>query len=102
MSDNPLRKLPSVTQVLQAAPLTGLGPEMAHEQVVAAIRAELDGLRQRLLAGEALDGATGAEAVAAAAVARLRRDFRPKLRRVINATGIVLHTNLGRAPLADT
>jgi L-seryl-tRNA(Ser) seleniumtransferase len=99
MSDNPLAKLPSVTVVLQAAPLAGLS-EYPHDQVVAAVRAELAELRQRLRAGEDLDGRLSPEGVAERAVVRLRRDLRPKLRRVLNATGIVLHTNLGRAPLA--
>jgi L-seryl-tRNA(Ser) seleniumtransferase len=101
MTDNPLRNLPSVTQVLNAPAVTTLGTEYAHEQIVAAIREELDGLRQRVRGGDSLDGALTPECVALAAVARLRRAVRPKLRRVINATGIVLHTNLGRAPTAD-
>jgi L-seryl-tRNA(Ser) seleniumtransferase len=100
MSDNPFRKLPSVTQVLNSAPAADLGGKYTHEQVVAAIRDELALVRQRLGAGEAIDGELSAESVAAAAAARLRRELRPKLRRVLNATGIVLHTNLGRAPLA--
>ena len=99
MSDNPLAGLPSVTLVLQAAPLAGLS-EYPHDQIVAAVRAELAEVRQRLRAGEKLDGQVSAEGVAERAVGRLRRELRPKLRRVINATGIVLHTNLGRAPLA--
>src|SRR5438445_5385425 len=101
MSDNPFRKLPSVTQVLQAAPVAELGSEYAHEQVVAAIRDELTSLRKRLAAGESPDGAVSVESVAVAAVSRLRQAVRPKLRTVINATGIVLHTNLGRAPIAE-
>ncbi len=101
MSDNPFRKLPSVTQVLAADPIRRLGADYAHEQVVAAIRDELDQFRRRLAGGESLDGVLGAEQVAAAAVDRLRSSVRPLLRRVINATGIVLHTNLGRAPMAE-
>ncbi|MBI1913896.1 MAG: L-seryl-tRNA(Sec) selenium transferase [Planctomycetes bacterium] len=101
MSDNPFRKLPSVTQVLHAAPVVELGTEYAHEQVVSAIRDELASLRKRLAAGDSPDGAVSADSVAVAAVLRLRQAVRPKLRRVINATGIVLHTNLGRAPMAE-
>ena len=58
-------------------------------------------LRERLGRGESIDGAADVEAVAARAAGRLEREQRPKLRRVINATGVVLHTNLGRAPMAD-
>jgi L-seryl-tRNA(Ser) seleniumtransferase len=100
MKDNPFRKLPSVTIVLQASPLAGLENEYPREQIVGAINAELDKLRKRLGHGEEMDGQLSAETVASAAVARLRHNLRPRLRRVINATGIVLHTNLGRAPLA--
>ena len=99
MSNNPLAKLPSVTLVLQAAPLADLA-DYPHEQVVAAVRAELTELRQRLRAGENLDGRLSPEDVAERAAGRMLRELRPKLRRVLNATGIVLHTNLGRAPLA--
>jgi L-seryl-tRNA(Ser) seleniumtransferase len=100
MSENRFRNLPSVTFVLQAAPLAGLEAEYPHDQIVAAIRAELDDLRTRLGAGEPIDGQLTPEGVAQSVIARLRHDLRPRLRRVINATGIVLHTNLGRAPLA--
>src|SRR5688572_19031818 len=100
MKENPFRKLPSVTLVLQAAPLAELEKEYPRDQLVAAINAELSDLRKRLLQGEEADGQLTAEGVASAAAARLRHGLRLKLRRVINATGIVLHTNLGRAPLA--
>ncbi len=100
MADNPYRKLPPVNAVLQTEELRRLLAEHAHEQVVAAVREELDALRQQLQAGEAVDGEAGADAVARRAGERLRRAVRPKLVPVINATGIVLHTNLGRAPIA--
>src|SRR5439155_1948414 len=72
-----------------------------HELIVAAVRQELDDLRSRLSNGEALNGEISAEALAGLVEARLASELRPKLRPVINATGIVLHTNLGRAPIAD-
>src|SRR5262249_1363106 len=67
----------------------------------AAIRQELAEVRRQLGQGEQIDGQGGAEAVAARVAERLGRELRPKLRPVINATGIVLHTNLGRAPVAE-
>jgi L-seryl-tRNA(Ser) seleniumtransferase len=48
-----------------------------------------------------VDGTADANLVASRVAERLSRDLRPKLRPVINATGIVLHTNLGRAPIAE-
>jgi L-seryl-tRNA(Ser) seleniumtransferase len=54
-------------------------------------RAELDARRTELLAGATDD---------ADLVARARERLRPRLRRVLNATGVVVHTNLGRAPLS--
>lgn len=100
MSDNPYRNLPSVTLVLQAASSVGFAEYYPHERIVEAIRAELDDLRHRIGAGESLNGRSSPEGVADAVAKRLRHELSPKLRRVINATGIVLHTNLGRAPLA--
>jgi L-seryl-tRNA(Ser) seleniumtransferase len=101
MGDNPYRKIPSVNDVLETASIQALGDRHAHDQVVAAIRTELGELRRRLGQEEGLDGRAAVEAIAGRVVERLVRDYRPKLRTVINATGIVLHTNLGRAPIAE-
>ena len=98
---NPLRQLPAVTAVLEAPGVKALEPAHGHEAVVAAARAELDDLRERLKAGEALDGAIGLDAVAARVAERVAVGAAATLRPVINATGIVLHTNLGRSPIAE-
>lgn len=100
MGDNPLRALPSVQKVLDLPAIAALAQEHSHERIVAAVRTELDDLRRRVGGGEAIDGHTGAEALSRKIAARLDHELRPKLRRVINATGIVLHTNLGRSPMA--
>jgi L-seryl-tRNA(Ser) seleniumtransferase len=101
MADNPFRWLPSVNDVLAAAPVQALAAEHGHDATAAAVRAELADLRDLLRQGQALNGEAGVDDVAARVVTRLRREAAPKLRPVINATGIVLHTNLGRAPAAE-
>jgi L-seryl-tRNA(Ser) seleniumtransferase len=100
MADNPYRTLPAVNAVLATDELRRLLAEHAHDQVVAAVREELDALRRKVQAGEGVDGHASADAVARRAGERLMRAVKPKLVPVINATGIVLHTNLGRAPIA--
>jgi L-seryl-tRNA(Ser) seleniumtransferase len=98
---NPLRDLPAVHDVLQWPAIRRLEEQFARSLIVQAVRDEIDGVRQHLIAGQSLDGLLAPEAVAARLAARLEMEVRPKLRKVINATGIVLHTNLGRAPMAD-
>jgi L-seryl-tRNA(Ser) seleniumtransferase len=87
-----LRRLPSVEEVVGG---NDLAP---HDLAVAAAREVIAGLRERIVAGEAV--APSVEAIRDEVRARVARSRRPSLRRVINATGVVLHTNLGRAPLA--
>jgi L-seryl-tRNA(Ser) seleniumtransferase len=98
---NPFRDLPSVHDILATPIAQGLTGAHAHDLVVDAIRAELAEVRRRLGQGQPLDGMADATAVAGRVAQRLSRELRPKLRPVINATGIVLHTNLGRAPIAE-
>src|SRR5438105_7799777 len=101
MGSNPFRNLPSVHEVLQRPAIQKLGGQHAHDLVVETIRQELTQLRERVSAGDRPDGEAAADAVAARVSERLGVALRAKLRSVINATGIVLHTNLGRAPIAD-
>ncbi len=89
MAANPLRQLPSVDALLQLAP--GLVARHGRPATLAAIRAALAEARS---AGEP----RSAETLLARAVELLERP--PSLRPVLNATGVIVHTNLGRAPLA--
>jgi L-seryl-tRNA(Ser) seleniumtransferase len=95
VTEDPRRALPSVNALLELPELAPLLARAPRAVVVAAARAVLEAARSN---GPApLNGATWAESVER----ELRRIVRPSLRPVINATGVVLHTNLGRAPLAD-
>jgi L-seryl-tRNA(Ser) seleniumtransferase len=100
MAVSALRTLPSVEKLLGHDALATGCRDLPRTLVVAAARDTLDEARaalRRAKTGEAPD----ADALANAAAARARLTSLPQLRRVLNATGIVLHTNLGRAPLAE-
>jgi len=71
----------------------------APAAVLRALRDTLAALRERIAAGASLP-ADAASELAGLLQERLEQATRPSLRRVINATGVVVHTNLGRAPLA--
>jgi L-seryl-tRNA(Ser) seleniumtransferase len=66
-----------------------------------ACRAVLDSLREAIAQGRAGVEDCALDRVAHRAVEQAKADTRPLLRPVVNATGVILHTNLGRAPLAD-
>ncbi|MEX2180267.1 MAG: hypothetical protein WD801_16250, partial [Gemmatimonadaceae bacterium] len=93
MSDS-RRELPSVNALLERDAIRALLTHAPRSLVVDAVRSAIDGARDghRVPVGDA--------EWAAAVSAEVDRRSRPSLRRVINATGVVLHTNLGRAPLA--
>ena len=93
MAPSPLRAIPSVEKLLQAlAPL-----DVPRATATAVVRRELSLLRTEL---QAAGGETGFEPVLTRVGGALERLRQTRLRPVINATGIPLHTNLGRAPLA--
>ena len=90
-----LRDLPAVHEVLDE--LSPLLTRFPRDLVVAEVRRALDGARSAIAAGEGGDPAIAARVREALAALE-----RPSLRPVINATGVVLHTNLGRAPIGAT
>jgi L-seryl-tRNA(Ser) seleniumtransferase len=92
--DHQLRDLPAVHQVAGRV----FAPGIPRPLVVAEIRRVLDDVRREIRAGAA-NGISGLS-IEARVERALRELATPSLRRVINATGVVLHTNLGRAPLA--
>ncbi len=94
---NPYRQLPAVSRVLESPALTAARTIHPPAAITRAIRVELDKLRGLIAAGECQDGVTDPDAIAARAAERVERDTALLFRPVINATGIVLHTNLGRS-----
>lgn len=92
-----LRALPSVDELLQNHTLRERERKVGRAVVVAAVRAALDGARGEIRAG----GPAPMPALLMDDIlTRIERAVRPGLTRVINATGVILHTNLGRAPLS--
>ena len=90
------RKLPSVSALLESAAVRPLLDRAPRAVVVDAIRRTIEAARSEPALAPGDDKAW-ADAVSSA----VEQSARPSLRRVINATGVVLHTNLGRAPLAQ-
>ncbi len=98
MIQDRLRALPSIDALLQDHTLRDFEHRYSHNVVVQACRDALDAARKTVLAG--------AQAPMPALLidditARIERAVRPSLVPVINATGVIIHTNLGRAPLSE-
>jgi len=96
------RKLPSVDELQRSPQLVALASREGQAAVTDAARSVLATLRQEIAAGR-LD-ANGFDLAISGledtVTRRVRKALQHSLRSVINATGVVLHTNLGRAPLA--
>ncbi|HVF39474.1 MAG TPA: L-seryl-tRNA(Sec) selenium transferase [Gemmatimonadaceae bacterium] len=89
------RILPSVSAVLESEGVRKLLDEHPRSVVVSAVREALDRVRS--------DHSASADAVdwTSAVAEQIAKSLRPSLSPLFNATGVILHTNLGRAPLAD-
>lgn len=93
-----LKNLPAVDRVLDCAELSN--SNAPHTLAVAAAREAVAHARRAILAG-ATESCIEVESIRVDAGTRLKRKLIPSLREVINATGTLLHTNLGRAPLCS-
>ena len=97
------RELPSVDELLRASHFSALVDEHGTTAVTDAIRSVIGRLREQISSG-LLDGAAlrlALKGLKGAVEGQLRSVLGYSLRPVINATGVILHTNLGRAPLAE-
>ena len=103
-STNLFRNLPAVDEIVGMPAIRSLTEIYGRESVTDAARNVLARLRQEIASGlldeRALELAISGFAVAIEA--QLRQSFKYSLRSVINATGVILHTNLGRAPLSNS
>ncbi len=108
-----LRALPSVEELLSHPIAALLVERFSRPQVLEAVRTAVDGARRSILAdvspgrfsvewaSGALGGPAASEALLAEAAALLDAWAQPSLRRVVNLSGVVIHTNLGRSALSE-
>jgi L-seryl-tRNA(Ser) seleniumtransferase len=98
-ASNPFRQLPQVQRLLEMPAAHSLCAEYGRTAVTSALRETLDALRERITTGS-LSAVPDMQTILTLSTEKLAARRQRGLRRTINATGIVLHTNLGRAPLA--
>lgn len=99
--NNPFRKLPSVNQLLESPQLKSLVDTANHNMVVSGVRTFMDRLREQISTATGEVSIPTPQELAERIATWISREDEASLRPVINATGVILHTGLGRAPLAD-
>ncbi|WP_366923461.1 L-seryl-tRNA(Sec) selenium transferase [Metallumcola ferriviriculae] len=94
-----LKELPAVNDLLTRPKLVAELQRISRDFLVDVVREVLEKMRQQILSGG--DALPAVEEIERQVLALIEHKTRPKLRKVINATGVVLHTNLGRAVLSE-
>ena len=92
------RQLPSIEKLMSAPRLKALAEVYSRPSVVELARQRLDGVREEIASGK---GCPSIDEIVGAICADAESLWQSRPRRVINATGVILHTNLGRAPLSQ-
>jgi L-seryl-tRNA(Ser) seleniumtransferase len=95
---HPFRRLPSIDELLRHSSLAALANTSARPLLVETARATLENIRAELRAGAP---SASHEIIARRVLAAFEQRQQPSLRPIINATGVILNTNLGRAPLSQ-
>ena len=97
-----LRKIPKMDEIISVLEGRGIFKRASRNIVLKICRSVTEGIRSDILADKPVDaGALDPEGLAGKVVSRLENLRKDSLQRVVNATGILLHTNLGRAPLPE-
>lgn len=100
-ADNPFRRLPAVHRLLEHPRIRPLRERFGHRVVKASVETVLTRLRSALVEhGSGCVAVPSLDEIAALVEQEVSCRVAPSLRRVINASGVILHTNLGRAPLS--
>ena len=99
---NIFRKLPSVNQLLESPQLKQMVETVNHSVVVDGVRSFLDDLRDQVSTESGEVSIPTPSEIADKIANWIKTEEKPYLRPVINGTGIILHTGLGRAPLAKS
>lgn len=102
MSKNILRQIPSVDEVLKSDGLQDIIQKHSRQFVVDVVREVLDGLRKEISESKGQRvKELKSQQIETKIKQRLEQKLKPSLKKVINASGTILHTNLGRAMLCD-
>jgi len=102
-NQNLITKLPKVDKVLAEPIISTALAKIPHTLVLKGIRAVIEDLRKKLLSNQLLETTIlTPAAVASSAISLTHKLTNPSLRRLINGTGVIIHTNLGRSLLAKT
>lgn len=99
-----MSKIPPVDETLRQAVLEPFLSKFSHKLVLATVQEETTRLRQRLVKNKSSGNGKRSdflEEIASKSVKNIVKKIEPSLKRVVNATGIILHTGLGRAPLPE-
>jgi L-seryl-tRNA(Ser) seleniumtransferase len=99
MVENPLRNLPSVDQLLHHPLLQNMVGQVSHSAVVQKVRSVLDNVRDTVTTAAGDAHVPSPQEIVETVAGWMKREEAQKLQVVVNATGVLLHTGLGRAPL---
>lgn len=94
-------RIPSVHQLIHAPEFQQLLEDYGHDAVVDTVRGQLHAIRDARGTNAPGQAGTDAETLASACSDALLTQFTRRPRAIINATGVIIHTNLGRAPLSN-
>ena len=97
MVNSDFRRLPSVDKLLSEPGIQALAERYPHELIVDFTRQQIEAERKAISSGKPM---SSLDEIVAGVIAQVKKLEAPGLRPLINATGVVLHTNLGRAPIS--